>query len=123
MSDIISTPIPPKPRGSVGFTTSPLGSAITFAIGGGVWVSGAHRTAINTAITFTASTTVPDVIRYEWDLGDGTTGFGQQIVHTYRIPNPHLRAVLRVTDASGVVYSTSHQIYLEDSGGPTLARF
>jgi PKD repeat protein len=114
MTDNITTPKPAQPTEEVSFTTSPQGAAVSFTVGGDVYVSGANRTAIDTAITFTATDSVENPLRYEWDFGDGSKGYGNPVVHTYKINNPHLRAHLKVTGDDGKLYYSSQQIYLDD---------
>lgn len=48
------------------------------------------------AVTFTASVDeddVPDVDRFEWDLGDGSKDHGKSVRHTYRAPGTYTAVV------------------------------
>lgn len=75
--------------------------------------SGAKKAAANTLITFTASVRAgTPVMAYEWDFGDGTTGHGPVVTHTFLIANPQVRVSLCVTDASGGRRCVGHQMNL-----------
>jgi len=58
-----------KPPGQVGISASPV-SGQPFSI------------------SFTGSAADPDgyIASYDWDFGDGTTGSGQTVTHTYKVP-------------------------------------
>ena len=71
---------------------------------------GAHCSAHT--CTFGATSSVdPDgsIAGYAWDFGDGTTGSGATVSHTYATRNPH-RVTLTVTDDSGTNASVSHMV-------------
>lgn len=70
----------PTPSPDAAFATSGQGSTRTFDARG--------STAPNGALT------------YQWDFGDGTTGEGAVVTHTFTIPGDHYVA-LRVSDATG----------------------
>jgi hypothetical protein len=66
-------------------------------------------------ITFTAAVRVPEgdfIIAYEWDFGDGFTGFGQSVNHSYTTSSPSTRAVLCVTDNHGRRFCRGQQVNL-----------
>ena len=52
-----------------------------------------------------------EIIRYDWDFGDGNTASGQNVSHNYDTPNTYT-ATLMLTDANGQTDSTSRQIYV-----------
>lgn len=54
------------------------------------------------------------VVSYEWDLGNGTTGVGPTISTTYNYtsPPPDAAATLTVIDSLGRQYSTTHPLNL-----------
>jgi len=54
-----------------------------------------------------------DVIAYSWDFGDGSTGFGQAVEHTYAATGS-FTAVLTVTDEHGASGSTSATVGVSD---------
>lgn len=108
-------------RPSVDFTWSPSGLAASFTVGGttfpythqqdGVTRASDSRYLIvtvpsNTPITFTAITDAPQgiiILEYNWDFGDGQTGYGPVVTHEYRTVSPQTQAVLRVLDNRGTV--------------------
>ena len=102
----------PKPTAEVSFSTSPEGSAFIYVAGTSTYTTSAKYTAINTAITFTASTTGTTPVEYEWYFGDGEKAWGNPVIHTYIVQNPNCQAVLKVTDALGKSYYTRRQMYL-----------
>lgn len=95
----------------VTFTWSPVGTSLTYIIGGNSYAYGsmgprfaAFVTPTNTAITFVATATVPSsigIINYEWSFGDGQYGAGQTVAHTYVAPIPNIEASVTVTDSLG----------------------
>lgn len=112
---MITDPITIPPKEGISFSTSPEGDEVIFVVHGGTYETGVNQTPIGESITFTADTSnIEDVVRYEWDFGDGKRGYGNPVEHTYVIPNPHLRAKLRVISRDGTIYSVGKQIYLAD---------
>ena len=98
----------------ISFTTSPTGTMYTYTVGATAYNLD-NRTPPNTAITFTAEATFPEdryALEYHWDFGDGHEGFGPEVVHEYEIENPHIRAVLRVTDDTGRNHFVGKQLYV-----------
>ncbi|MFK7903035.1 MAG: PKD domain-containing protein [Nitratireductor sp.] len=62
-----------------------------------------HVTA--SVVYFDASNSVDadgDIIRYSWDFGDGKTGKGQKVQHTYREPGKYV-VKLEIEDSSGTI--------------------
>jgi PKD repeat protein len=57
---------------------------------------------INQAISFnaSASTAAPGhrILTYDWDFGDGSTGSGQIVTHTFTAPNASFVVTLTITD-------------------------
>jgi PKD repeat protein len=85
----------------------------------------------SSSIDFDASATTDpnnDKLTYEWDFGDGTTGEGIRVSHTYTQPNNY-DVKLIVTDDSGLACSTSVDFTLvrineaprADAGEDTIA--
>lgn len=60
---------------------------------------------------FDASSTSGDITSYKWEFGDGTTGSGPKVNHSY-IPGNYT-VTLTVTDSSGEKDSFSKQITVE----------
>ncbi|PYS74673.1 MAG: hypothetical protein DMF69_01095 [Acidobacteria bacterium] len=60
------------------------------------------------------------IVEWAWDFGDGTTGSGAIVAHTYTTPDTYF-ASLTVTDSSGRVnlIPLLHRITVEDSPSPT----
>jgi photosystem II stability/assembly factor-like uncharacterized protein len=74
---------------------------------------------INKAVDFDASTSLaPDgiIVSYIWDFGDGTSGLGKTITHSYSSASSY-QAKLTVTDTNGLVGTTIKQITI--SSPPT----
>ena len=65
------------------------GNDTNATVGGAVWFNG-------------SGSYDPDgkVVKYEWSFGDGTTGQGEAVMHTYARPDKY-KAELKVTDDSG----------------------
>jgi outer membrane protein OmpA-like peptidoglycan-associated protein len=53
-----------------------------------------------------------EVVRYEWDLGDGTRGEGPQVTHTYSEPGEYV-AQVTVTDDDGQTASATARIKVD----------
>jgi len=62
------------------------------------------------------------IIRFEWDFGDGTSGTGESIAHTYDTAGTYV-VVLRVTDDGGDSATTRKTIYVTpaEPPGPTAS--
>jgi hypothetical protein len=58
------------------------------------------------------------VLEYFWDFGDGHTGYGPIVTHTYEVPDPNTAISLTVLDSLGREFSTSKALNLiiEDFG-------
>src|SRR4051812_48799927 len=89
------------------FTWSPVGAAVTYTFAGNTYPPAGTRfqafyTPVNQLITFVATVKSDSgypIIEYRWDLGDGTTKYGQTVGHIYNVPNPSLTAKLEVKDS------------------------
>ena len=71
-----------------------------------------EKTVVNETITFDASSSYdPDgyIVSYEWDFGDGNTGTGEVITHSYSSAGDYT-VNLTVTDNDGAVNSTDKTI-------------
>ena len=62
------------------------------------------------------------IIQFEWDFGDGTSGSGENVTHTYTAAGT-VTVVLRVTDDDGETATNSKKIYVTpaDPAGPTAS--
>jgi hypothetical protein len=77
--------------------------------------SGARKAPAYWPLTFTAQVDPRpgrSVVAYEWDFGDGTLGYGPEVVHIFTATNPHLRVKLCITDDLGVRRCIGHQMNL-----------
>jgi PKD repeat protein len=77
------------------------------------------------AVTFDGSgSTDPDgnITAYRWNFGDGITGSGQVVTHTFANEGEYI-ITLTVTDNDGKSGSTSHTIYVEPPNVPPFAAF
>jgi chitodextrinase len=73
--------------------------------------------SVNHSMVFDASGSYdPDgtIVSYVWDFGDGITGVGQVLVHTYESPGEYT-VTLTVTDNAGMNYSSSQVVRITDS--------
>lgn len=69
-------------------------------------------------VSFDASTSTGNILRYTWDFGDGTTAIGQQTLHTYDSAADYT-VTLSVTDDHQNQMTTTTEIVVteEESGG------
>jgi hypothetical protein len=118
VDDTINIVSQPNPSVEVSFTTAPQGATFTFTAGTTVYTTTSKYTAPNTAITFTPSVILPlaptnlHVVEYYWDFGDGVTGYGSPVTHTYTLSGTSPQAVLRVTDNYGREWFCRKQMYI-----------
>jgi hypothetical protein len=52
------------------------------------------------------------ILEYFWDFGDGATGYGPVVTHTYEVADPTTSISLRVLDSLGRSYSASKSLSL-----------
>jgi hypothetical protein len=52
------------------------------------------------------------ILEYLWDFGDGYTGYGPIVTHTYEVPDPTTAISLTVIDSLGREFSTSKALSL-----------
>lgn len=114
----INTPIAREISKEIDISFSPEGGTVGFTIGGEIFTTDHKYTAIDTPITFTATGSTSEFALVEWDFGDGTQGFGNPVVHTYLIDNPHLQVRVRATTMDGEIVTTSRRIYIERGSDP-----
>ncbi|MFC2099901.1 PKD domain-containing protein [Candidatus Bipolaricaulota bacterium] len=62
------------------------------------------------------------IARFDWDFGDGTSGSGEAVAHTYDVAGTYV-VVLRVTDDDGESVTTQKTIYVlpGEPAGPTAS--
>lgn len=101
--DYINRLLGPLPSVLIDYTWVPQGSLMSYTINGTVYNSGTPQTPINQAITFTAKPAFPygvdlSIVDYRWDFGDGVTGKGLEVTHTYLFASPYTQCVLCITD-------------------------
>ena len=60
-----------------------------------------------------------NIVSWAWDFGDGTTGSGATITHTYKIPGSY-SATLTATDSSAQVYVVQKLVTVTDVPLPTV---
>lgn len=53
-----------------------------------------------------------EVLEYFWDFGDGLTGHGPIVTHTYEVPDPTTSISLTILDSFGREFSTSKALSL-----------
>jgi hypothetical protein len=64
-----------------------------------------------------------EIVAVRWDMGDGTTKYGQTIAHTYRVTAADILVTVAVTDMRGQTVHAGRQMYLNKYGtNSVLAR-
>jgi len=58
------------------------------------------------------------MLRYSWDFGDGTTGYGINPEHTYTSPGKY-KVTLKVTDSMGGESTASMTIQIDEKQSTT----
>ena len=71
---------------------------------------------VGETITFDASTSSGQIISYRWDFGDGETGSGITVTHSYDSPGNY-EVTLTVTDDKGATDSISRVVTVVKEGG------
>lgn len=61
-----------------------------------------------------------DIVSYEWDFGDDTSGTGASTTHTYAESGTYI-IVLKVTSSSGASHSVSHEVTVTANEAPAAA--
>jgi len=80
---------------------------------------------VGETVTFDASESYdPDghIIDYSWDFGDGSTGHGERVTHSFSSARTYT-IKLTVTDDGGLSDSTTHQVTVHPKPQPPVARF
>lgn len=128
----IQAPARPRPVPEVNFDWGPKSVPMTITVGGNTYPYPGQPiinwTAVNQEVIFTADVRTPDdgfITTYEWDFGDGTTGFGNPIAHTFLTASPAARVILTVTDNFRRRFSQGQYMRLRSSqqtllGGMTI---
>ena len=78
--------------------------------------------SVNHSMVFDASGSFdPDgtIVSYVWDFGDGITGVGAVVVHTYETPGEYT-VTLTVTDNAGLNYSYDQMVSITDSSQASI---
>ena len=105
-----------KPRYLV-FSNPPVNNPATIVPGG------PYQGLEGSAIAFDASATFDqdgDALRFDWDFGDGSTGTGAVVSHTYD-DNGQFTAVLTVTDERGAISTAPVDVAIDNA--PPSATF
>jgi hypothetical protein len=121
--DTINSPALPPPQVAPSFDFVPKGAVFTYVAGQNSYVpvDGAgnfyYYVSTGNAVTFTASVAIPSgdisILEYYWDFGDGGTGYGSPVAHTYKAGNLNIQCVLRVTDNYGRRFYFRKQMYVQ----------
>jgi PKD repeat protein len=91
---------PPSPTAVIsGPTTGRVGQTVTFD-GSGSSINGGK------------------IVKYEWNFGDGTTGSGVKVTHTYAKAGSY-KVSLKVTASDGATATAGHGIQIERPPSPT----
>ncbi len=71
---------------------------------------------VNEPVNFDAAESRDDgqIVKYEWDFGDGSSGEGQQVSHTYKTAGTFI-VKLTVTDDLGATGSTTRSVLVRES--------
>lgn len=80
--------------------------------------------SVNHSMVFDASGSYdPDgaIVSYVWDFGDGVTGVGAVLVHTYQSPGEYT-VTLTVTDNAGMNYSSSQVVSIAASSDASTGK-
>lgn len=80
-----------------------------------------HQPIVFTACNDPARPCAPannPIAAFRWDFGDGTTGSGTQVTHSYNAPNTYV-VRFTITDAVGRSASTSQTITITPGADPT----
>lgn len=79
-------------------------------------VGGPYNGIIGESITFSAKNSYDDdgrIVLYEWDFGDGITGTGETIIHTYEETGEYL-VMLTVTDEYGATSNETTTVLITE---------
>lgn len=79
---------------------------------------------VDQPVTFDASESRDDgeIVKYEWDFGDGATGEGRTVSHPYRTAGTFI-VKLTVTDNLGAVGSTTRSVLVREAQPPAPESF
>jgi len=79
-------------------------------------------TASNLVVDFDASTSSDDhgIVSWDWDFGDGSTGSGEKVSHTFAAPNTY-PVTLTVTDTIDQTNSVTHDVVVTIKQAPVAA--
>lgn len=77
---------------------------------------------VNESVSFDASESRDDgqIVKYQWDFGDGASGEGQQVSHTYKTAGT-FTVKLTVTDDRGATNSITRSVIVRNA--PTIESF
>jgi len=119
------------PAGQTGTATgivavSPyLGINVTLSVVDKPAVAAFTLVASDATVDFDASASTDDqgIVSYEWDFGDGTTGTGVIVTHSYSIPPVTYNVTLTGTDTDGQTGMVTHVVSAPLSNNPPVASF
>ncbi len=84
-----------------------------------------ENASVNHSMVFDASGSYdPDgtIVSYVWDFGDGITGVGAVVVHTYESPGDYT-VTLTVIDNQGMKYSSAQMVQIMDASEGSTGLF
>jgi PKD repeat protein len=91
----------------------------------GLIASNNSPTPLDSATTFTATVTAGSRVSYTWNFGDGATGTGRVVTHTYAAAGNYTaivmaaNAVSTLTDTSNVIITPRTSVEESENGMPT----
>jgi len=92
---------------SVSVVTATLPITITDVPISGLSALNSSPTALGQTTTFTATITAGSNVNYAWDFGDGTTGTGNPMTHTYGAVGNYTATVTATNSVSAVIATTT----------------
>jgi len=81
---------------------------------------GPYEDFVGYEITFDGSGSTGAITSYEWNFGDGTTGSGETVTHSYDEPDTYV-IILTVTGPGGSNTSTTNAVILPKLNNPPIA--
>lgn len=78
--------------------------------------------AVNAPVQFDGSESSSEgseIVSWEWDFGDDTTGEGEKVSHTYSVPDRYLVELTVKANLEGGLKSTSTRLFITVNNSPT----